>query len=664
MSIGRAGRWALAGLAALGAACGHGPDEDVVDDVRLKEFRTCGELDDSIKGAALREMNAQIDLLIENDYSFFARDGAPTSAPAPVPAPAPTPASEARDYSTTNTQERDVDEADFVKNDGSRAFVLQGQQLLKLTTWPPESTRVDWALPVEGHPHEMFLDGDRVVVFSSISLPVERLAASDTYPRYRPAFKAAVLDVSGPAPRTLRELYQEGSYLSARRRGSTVRLVSHGGLQMPPLRYYPDRRVDNPHERRSAYEGLRRKNAELIRAQVLEDWLPRRWEVLDGQTRPSPQACTEYAGTGAPVALGLTTLSSLDLRSAGTGATHSSILNDVSTVYASAQSLYVTAAHWWRPGARLTRDHTYIHKFDVATDPRRARHVASGGVPGYIADQFSLDEEQGLLRIATTRATSDTGWPASTVNDVYVLETRGSRLDVVGQVNGLAPGERIFSARFEGPRGYVVTFRQVDPLFTLDLSDGRRPRQVGELKVPGFSTYLHPLGADHLLTIGRQTDALPDGGVVLGGLSLQVFDVSDLPNPRLVHTHVAGTRSTFSEAEYEHKAFNYFPSRALLAIPTQGSGPSRLYRSSLEVFRVRTAEGIEPLGSVDHSDLNREASGRPRPYFPSVRRSILMEDYVYSISGGGVKVSPVGDLSATVAVVPFPPPGSPPIPTF
>ena len=637
------------------AACGHGPGEGVVSDVQLKEFRSCAELDDYIKGRALQEMNAQIDLLIENDYSSVLRGGIP--APTSAPAPAPTPAA-ASDYSTTNTQERDVDEADFVKNDGSRAFVLQGQQLVKLLTWPPETTRVEWAFPLEGQPREMFLDGDRVVVFSMIYLPASERIGISVPPRYQSAFKAAVLDVSGPAPRTLREIYQEGSYLSARRRGAMVRVVSQGGLQMPPLRYYPDRWVSDPQERRVEYENLRRKNAELIRTQVLEDWLPRRWEVVDGQTRTSPQACTEYTATGAPVALGLTTLSTLDVRGSGTGVTHSSILNDASVVYASAQSLYVAAPHWWRAGARLTRDHTYVHKFDTTTDPRRARYVASGGVPGYLVDQFSLDEEGGLLRAATTRQTSDTGWPANTVSDVYVLEARGRSLEVVGQAGELAPGERIFSARFEGPRGYVVTFRQVDPLFTIDLSDARRPRRVGELKVPGFSTYLHPLGADHLLTIGRETTALPNGGIVLGGLSLQVFDVGDLGNPRLVHTHVTGGRSTSSEAEHEHKAFNYFPSRAVLAIPTRGSGASRVYRSSLEVFRVRTVEGIEPLGSIDHSDLNRDENGRPRGYFPAVRRSIIMEDFVYSISGGGVKVSPLADLSATVAAVPLPPPGS------
>jgi uncharacterized secreted protein with C-terminal beta-propeller domain len=645
-----AGSVALAVLA--GWSCGHGPGEDILDEVSLRDFRTCGDLEDYIKGQALREMNATIDQLIENDSypgrGFFPLDA--RTAPAPTPASAPSP--QAQDYTTTNTQERDVDEADFVKNDGSRAFVLHGTQLLKLATWPPESTRLDWALPLEGQPRGMFLDGNTAVVFSTVAPPVYRTSLD-----YRAKVRATVLDVSGSAPRTLYELEQDGSYLNARRRGSVVRLVSHGGLRQPPLRYYLERYVSSPAERRNAYEELRRRNASLIRAQPLEEWLPQRSEVVDGRPRTSVQACSDYNATTAPVGLGLTTLSTLDIRSFGQGTRHISILNDASTVYASAQSLYVASPHWWRPGARMTREHTYLHKFDTTGDPRRARYVASGGVPGYLADQFSLDEEQGRLRVATTRQSSETRWPANTVNDVYVLEARGARLEVVGQINELAPGERIYSARFEGARGYLVTFRQVDPLFTLDLSDPRQPRRVGELKVPGFSTYLHPLDGDHLLTIGREATDMGNGVALFGGLLLQIFDVTDFAEPRLLHTRVRGTRSTGSEAEHDHKAFNYFAARSVLAIPVSDWRSARdgAFQSSLELFRVGLREGIEPIGSVDHTDLVRPPGGRLPSMAPTVRRSILMDDFVYSISTGGLKVSPLADPGFSLAVVPFPP---------
>jgi beta propeller domain-containing protein len=244
---------------------------------------------------------------------------------------------------------------------------------------------------------------------------------------------------------------------------------------------------------------------------------------------------------------------------------------------------------------------------------------------------------------------------------VYALRTEGGRLRVVGSLTGLAPGERIFSARFEGPRGYVVTFRQIDPLFTLDLSDPARPRAVGELKIPGFSTYLHPLDADHLLAIGREVVDRPQGPVV-AGLALQVFDVSDLADPRLVHKHVLGAAGSSSDALYDHKAFNYFAARATLGIPySDWSGPGRAFRSSLELFRVTTAGGIAPLGSVDHSDLVAPGALSGYGWTPYVRRSVMIDDFVYSISSGGLKVSAAGDFRS-LAVLPFPP--LPPQPVF
>ena len=332
-----------------------------------------------------------------------------------------------------------------------------------------------------------------------------------------------------------------------------------------------------------------------------------------------------------------------------------SVLSPAAEVYASPQSLYVTMRHYWRLGVPAGQDHTYIHKFDVATDPLRARYVASGGVPGHIVNQFSLGEDKGYLRVATTQALL-----GQTTNGVHVLQARGSRLEQVGAVAGLAAGERLFSSRFEGDRGYLVTYRQVDPLFTLDLSDPRQPRQVGELKVPGFSTYLHPIDKDHLLAIGRETTQTPQGERLLG-LALQIFDVSNIASPRLMHKQVVGTWSSSSEAEHDHKAFNFFASRGLLAIPFSDWTASRTeFRSTLELFRVGLAEGIIPAGSVDHSDLSRPEAyrGYPWPYSPRVRRSIMMEDFVYSISMGGVKVSPSADPGRTLVAIPLPDPTS------
>jgi uncharacterized secreted protein with C-terminal beta-propeller domain len=659
-------RLPLATLALLALSCGDKPEDGIRDDVALRDFRSCSELEDHIKGQALKDMNAQIDELIKGIY-YDSRGGglptAPGAAPAGAPVPAPAPP-EARDFTTTNTQERDVDEADFVKNDGSRAFVLHDRQLVKLDTWPPESTRIAWTQPLEGYPIEMFLEGNRVAVFSRVNLSpvlshagVALKALPCPLARYvgcADGLKITVLDVGGPDPSVLYELYLESGYVSSRRVGSSVRVVSTGGLRGPLLTYYLDSYARDRDSLRRAYERLRNRNADIIKSSSLDDWLPPSVEVVDGRPRTLKPDCASFHASTAPTTLGLTTVTALNLTRPDAGVLFTSFLSPADEVYASRQSLYVTMRHYWRPGARADQEHTYVHKFDTASDPLRIHYVASGGVPGRILDQFSLSEDKGSLRVATTQRLLGT-----VTNGVHVLQAQGGRLEQVGFVAGLAPGEQLYSSRFLGDRGYLVTYRVVDPLFTIDVSDPRQPRQIGELKVPGFSTYLHPIDQDHLLAIGRETTET-NGRIRVIGLSLQVFDVSDFASPRLMHKQVFGTWGASSEAENDHKAFNYFPARGVLAIPFSDWTQSRAdgFQSTLELFRVSLAGGIFPAGSVDHRDLNRPAAyqGYPWPYSPRVRRSIMMEDFVYSISMGGVKVSPLENPGRTLVALLLPDP--------
>jgi uncharacterized secreted protein with C-terminal beta-propeller domain len=655
-------RFSLLALALAFTACDQDPEDGIRDDAALRDFRGCAELEDYLKQAALKEMNAQIDDLIDGRFygPIESRTGAAPTAPVSTPAPRPD------SYTTTNTQEKDVDEADFVKNDGNRAFVLHDRQLVKLDTWPPESTRLAWTKPIEGYPTEMFLEGNRAMVFSQVNLgPVfSRVGVVRPPDRGCGGFaravhcsdglKITVFDVSGAEPSVVYELYQESSYVSARRVGSTARVVSTGGLRGPQLQFYLESYPSNRDALKREYEKLRARNAALIRAASLEDWLPPSVEVMGGRARLLTPDCAQFHASTAPTALGLTTIAALNLNRLDAGPVLTSVLSPAAQVYASKDALYVTMAHYWRPNARGVQDHTYIHKFETPADSQRTRYVASGGVPGHILDQFSLGEDKGSLRVATTQSLL-----GMTTNGVHVLQARGGRLVQVGAVAGLAPGEQLFSSRFLGDRGYLVTYRRIDPLFTLDLRDPRQPRQVGELKVPGFSTYLHPMDDNHLLAIGRETEDTGRGERMIG-LALQVFDVSDFANPRLKHKQVFGTWSGSSEAENDHKAFNYFPARGLLAIPFSDwrASSTGSYSSTLELFRVSLEGGIAPAGSVDHADLGRPQAYRGYHWYysPRVRRSIMMDDYVYSISMGGVKVSPAADPGRTLVTVRLPDP--------
>jgi hypothetical protein len=536
----------------------------------------------------------------------------------------------------------------------------------------------------------MFYEGRHVVVFSRVNLkpvferagiewpptvfdetggpvgtPAQAIAPAPC-PSCRPALdgtKITVFDVSGDLPRMLSERYVQSGYLSSRRIGSTVRVVTTGTLRGPGISYWPERKVDwnDGGSVRMAFEELRMKNRFLIEASALQDWLPHLLDVgADGVPTRIALQCGDFHGTNAPVSLGLTAVLTLRLGRLDEGLRHTFLLERAHQVYASQGSLFVAEQHDWTSweDSKERQDHTYLHRLDFTTES--ARYVASGGVPGHVLNQFSMGEDQGYLRIATTGEDWRSG-KADQANNVFVLAAQGSRLARVGELRAIAPGERIYAARFLGGRGYVVTYKKVDPLFTLDLRSPSAPRIAGELKIPGFSTYIHPLADDHLLTIGRET--IPGGRDFdwFQELSLQVFDVSDLSNPRLRHKEVFGNRSSSSDALYDHKAFNFFASRGLLAIPFSDYQASRggRWRSSLEVFQVSVGGGVVPVGSVDHTDLQRPEryAGYPWGYSPHVRRSVMMEDYVYSISLGGLKVNSVRDLSgAALAAVTFPDP--------
>ena len=254
-----------------------------------------------------------------------------------------------------------------------------------------------------------------------------------------------------------------------------------------------------------------------------------------------------------------------------------------------------------------------------------------------------------------------------TSNRISVLGESAGQLSRIGQSPEIAVGESIYSSRFVGDRGFVVTFHQVDPLFTFDLSRPSDPRQVGELKVPGFSTYIQPLDANNLLTIGVYQPALTGGSTNWSErrLQLSIFNVSDFSNPKQTFTQLVGTAYGWSDATYDHHAFNYFPERKLLAIPFSDYQASQLdpwgqFTSDIRVFGIDTAAGITPRGSLTMKDTY-VAGGTPDWYYwysPWIRRSVMASDsgidYVYAVSDAGVRSALLSNLTAPLATVLFP----------
>ena len=687
-------RYGWVGLALVAAGCGSDseknpvPNEPVQSAARLEAFAGCEALERHIEDSATKQMRASLESLKSQTY-LYADDAMPAGAPAEGAASRD--ASGPANHTETNNQVQGVHEADFVQNDGTRIFVLSGPRLYVHRSWPAEQLARTALLEVEGWPREMLLDKERnrLVITSQV---YEKRPGSPTMNggaspggaidcagfgcgyMFGDTLKVTVVDVANlAAPKVVEQVYLPGSYLNARRVEGSVRLVLSDAFRWPEgVRFYPDEVFSDKDRMAEVVDALIRENEKLIRARTLEQWLPPGRRVdADGQVTPLAYACTDFMRANAPTGLGFVTVLTLNLDAGAANAAPSrtSLVAMPGEVYASKDALYLATNHWWwwrEPGQT---DSAYLHKFDIR-EPSRATYVGSGTVEGHISNQFAMDEHQGVLRVAVT-VTSSLPDPSSprwgrfeTVNRVVTFREEEGRLKELGRSEDLAKGERIFSARFLGNKGYVVTFRQVDPLFTFDLSDPANPRKVGELKIPGFSTYIHPVGDTHLLTLGEHRDET--GGWQGRALKLSLFDVRDLANPKEAFTQIVGSQSSYSEALHEHKAFNYFPAKGLLAIPfTDWDYSARDYwsgfRSELRVYRVDTATGFSPVGAMSMKDVYQGFDRRNWSWYwtPMVRRSVMADDYVYAITDAGLRVAKTDALQTPLATSLFLPPAMP-----
>ncbi|MBX7113849.1 MAG: beta-propeller domain-containing protein [Myxococcaceae bacterium] len=696
----RTNRWrlyaALTGLGLAGIGCGadNKPQPPAVNSrVQLLAFtgtNACQDLEQYIEDTAVRDMRNTLESYRDETYSYWGRGGPlfaedAAGAPSAAGAAKTTPT----DYTTTNTQVAGVDEADFVKNDGTRIFALSGNTLYASKSWPAADLSIQSKLEIEGWPREMFLDEhNRVVVFSTVwrqyPLDAQAVDCSARYCGYwySNTAKITVVDYSDlAAPKVTYEYALPGAYNNSRRVGDSIRAVLSSHFQMPPLvQYWPDNQAGNWWEdkalRVSLFNALIDKNEKLIRDQTLADWLPPAKLTANGVTTELPFDCHSFSRVNAATHLGTVGIVTLNLANP-TQLTQSVVMAEPGEIYASANNLYVATQHWWwwpQPGQK---DTTYLHKFDIS-QADQAVYVASGVLEGSIVDQFSMDEsDKGYFRVVTTvnervpdvMNPQNTWGRIETYSKLSVMAENTGALEVIGHSDNLAPGERVMSSRIVGDKGFVVTYRQVDPLFTFDLSDPTHPKKMGELKVPGFSTYMHPLDENHLLTIGTYVPEPVNGQTQdwrQRALQLAIFDVSDLSNPKQTHVQLVGTAYGWSEAQYEHKAFNYFAAKKLLAIPfsdwdsTQtGNDYWSYFRSELKVYGVDALTGFTPKGVLSLSDMYQSYTynwdNQTWTYYwqPYVRRSVMADDFVYAISDAGIRAANVTNLAAPLATVQF-----------
>ena len=593
-------------------------------------------------------------------------------------------------FTGTNNQEAGVDELDRVEagQDG-HFYLLDGRHLVIALGSPAAQLREvgHLELTTDGYPSGLILDemNDRLVVAVAgrSGERSARLALIAPDHAFDPVVELLFIDVRDRTrPVVERRLAIQGYNLAVRRIGQRVHLVSHYTPTTPQALYADDRLRELQEKYFSLTErdsGKGRDLAAEIRVRIAEliapieaaDFLPTRW-AASGETPyeeiPNP-TCNGVATPEVNMAFALTSVTSVDTD--GRDAHTLSLTNNAWQVYASRNHFYLlqgSGGWWWDENQR---QQTAIYSIAVGDDPPAYR--ALGLVDGWVDSSFQLSEHEGYLRVATNRDEYDPVTDGRVQdNHLFVLRDDATgALAQVGAVNGYAPGERIFSARFLGKRGFVVTFRQIDPLFAFDLSNPRDPRLLGDVEIPGVSTYIHPLDEKHLLTIGLNGD---DTGLDWQ-MRLQIFDVQDLTAPRLIHAYVpefGGGAGAWSAAVNDHLAFSYFPEAGTLTIPVQLWG--RSYEESFSGFAsysVSTLNGFSELGLMNHGDLAHAAycpeSGAgsasvacDEGYYleaatpaRAIGAVIDGENYVFTISDVGVKAARGDALSDAIAVLPL-----------
>jgi hypothetical protein len=701
-------------------------------DVSLVRFNSCADALRNLRAAASRAIGAG-GFAVGSGTSApgtAATAGAPGApgtgrAPSAQTAPQLSTGSAASDqagaasgaYSSTNTATIGVDEPDIVKTDGRRVVTITGDVLRVVDAQTRQITGVldlssgpDFGAPDFSAltPANVLLAGNHaLVLFSPYPYAIEGSpagAGTAGPPTYESTAtdarvlgpRLALVDLSAGTPQIISEYTMDGTLVDARQVGSVARVV----IQSAPRIYGPPMRAP------STPGGLATNRASIAHATVSQ-WLPRYAVTTGGRRHTGLVDCASvsHPATTAYTGSSMLTVLTFDLSGTSLGDGEPvTIVADGDTVYSDGASLYIASRGWIAPPMTGTSaasaatatagpptiaepvvvaQYTGLYKFDIS-GPGRPVYEASGTVPGWLLGssgtaEYALSAWNGALRVATTTegavstGTVSAGTGLSSQSAVYVLEQAGDQLVVVGKAGGLGAGEQIYSVRFAGAVGYVATFRQTDPLYTLDLSDPAQPRVVGQLLLSGYSSFLYPVDATHLIGIGQDANALGQ----TTGTQISLFDVSDLAAP--VRLAVYDVQFGHSEAEFDPHAFLYWPSSRLLVVPVQlpygptpgptpvpqggtvsggtGSGGTGgtaqdggvAYWPLSEAMVLHVGDGgFTLLGAITHP-------GAPGySYGGQIRRSLIAGNALWTLSDAGLKASDIATL-APLGWVPFPP---------
>ncbi len=553
------------------------------------------------------------------------------------------------DYSTTNVQVEGVDEPDIVKTDGIYLYVLADQTLYILKANPAKNATILSKIIIDNdvYINEFFINDNYLIVFgSSYNYPIlyngyietdviseEVVTEKVTWEVSSSAIK--IYDTSDKEnPDLVKNIEIDGTYFDSRMIGNYIYVVSS------EYSYYIFR----------YHDGNYTLNIPEIK--------------IDNDTSKIPYDQIYYIDSPEAVDT-MTHVISINLD--GLTVNEKSFLIGVSqNMYMSKNNIYLVYTSYnydtiqsdgliYRPPEETTA----IHKIQVKNG--EINYLDKNEVPGHILNQFSMDEHNNFFRIATTIGyVWDDENPSQ--NNIFIFD---ENLDRISSIEGIAEGEQIYSSRFMGDKAYLVTFKKIDPFFTIDLSDPYNPKIMGYLKIPGYSDYLHPYDENHIIGIGKETVESSYGNFAwYQGIKIALFDVSNFENPKEVDKIIIGDRGTDSPALHDHKAFLFDKEKELLVIPVSLYEISEEIKNQYDIipdsiygeftfqgaFVIRlNLNGFEYRDRITHVSEDDKQKDEYwwhwRDSSSFISRSLYIEDTLYTISSKMVKMNSLADLS-------------------
>lgn len=530
------------------------------------------------------------------------------------------------DYSKTNVQVEGVDEADIVKTDGNYIYYISSEKIVIVDAKNSNDLKIVSEIKYEEdnfYPTELYINGNKLIVIGENGrYSYRKLVEVDNAYSYinKTSTIAKIYNIKDKNNAKLeREIQIKGNYLSSRMIGDNIYLIANEYIyaylfrnkeisdidenSLKPM--YKDTAVSNE-EKSIAYNDIYYfPDSEDTSYLIIAGFNVNNNEEVNIKT---------YLGAG-------------------------------EDIYSSQDNLYITRVKYEYKDSKLFDDYdsheinTYIYKFKLENS--KVRYINAGSVPGKVLNQFSMDEKDEYFRIATTDSEN---WRSETnTNNLYVLD---ENLKIVGKLEGLAKGEKIYSVRFMGNRAYMVTFVQTDPLFVIDLSKPEKPTVLGELKIPGYSKYLHPYDETHIIGFGENTKTNKYGGVVTDGMKMALFDVSDPNSPKELYSVDIGDKGTYSEILNNHKALLFSKEKNIIAFPIsiseEGERRSKLKFQGAIVYGLDLEKGFTLKGNIAHMEIKDGYKSYDSE--KEVERIIYIKDSLYTLSRGIIKATNINTM--------------------